>query len=1082
MRMTHPRIGIRPLILAALAGAAATIPAHAQSRTWLGGSGSWFTPANWNPADAPDTAAETAILSAAGIYTVSVPGTLTIGGFSLSTPTASIAVDPGFELRLAGGSTNSGTVVINATGVNSGTFYRSLNSHTLSGSGVLRLNANAGNLDSAARVDNGGGQVLTNAAGHTIAGTGRVHGNLTNNGMVSADIGGATLDLFGSTKTNNSAFQALAGATLGVTSSTVNQGAAGSILADGGLVAICGSAINGGAVSAINGGLVRNTCTSNYAAVSTNGPLVIDAGTEMRVSSSLTNTGFITVNGAGINSGTLFRFIASTSLGGGGVITLNAHPDNLDSAAMVDNGGGQVLTLDAGTINGAGRIYSGVVNNGLISADVNGRTLQLFGSTKTNNATMRATAGGRLDLNSCTVNQAGGGTIIADNSPVTICSSTINGGTLAAAGTGRFTNTCTSTCDDVANAAPLDVAAGTEMRLVGSLVNSGTITVNPTMAGSGTLLRSLSTLSISGGGTIILNADPGNLDTAYMVDNGGGQVTTNADNTIRGRGRIYSNLINDGLVTADVSGGVLDLSGSTKTNRSVMRAESGGTLALTNVNLVQTTGPGAVQALGGLVSIAGATITGGSISASGPGGLARNAATSLYLSTTISGPFEVAAGTEMRLGNSAALTNNGTITVNPTSVVTGTLVRALATNTIAGSGQIVLAAHPSNLDTAYFTDNGGGQVTTNGPSHTIRGVGRIYANFTNNGTVLADVPGALLQASGSTKTNNALMAATSGGQLDFTGLTLNQGLGGLVRADAGSLVTFCSSTVNDGVILAMPGGECRITCTSTVNDSLVEGVFNVTPGNELRTAGGFTNNGTVTINQSAANLGTLLRCTASMTIDGSGTLRLNAHPANLDTAYITDNGGGQVFTNAPGHTVSGLGRFYGRVTNNGILSPGDGPGGVGRFEAFNVLNSGETADFRFDISGPGNNPASFDRITSNSPITVNGTLYARAIGYTPSIGETFDIIVGASRAGTFDVHDTSGFDVVYLANGVRLVAICEPDVNQDGNVDQDDVTYLINVIGGGDNPTGIDPDFNRDGNVDQDDITTLINAVAGGGC
>jgi hypothetical protein len=59
---------------------------------------------------------------------------------------------------------------------------------------------------------------------------------------------------------------------------------------------------------------------------------------------------------------------------------------------------------------------------------------------------------------------------------------------------------------------------------------------------------------------------------------------------------------------------------------------------------------------------------------------------------------------------------------------------------------------------------------------------------------------------------------------------------------------------------------------------------------------------------------------------------------------------------------------------------------------------------------------------------------------------------------------------------------CDPDMNQDGNVDQDDVASLINVIGGGANPTGIDPDFNRDGNADQDDVSALIDVIAGGGC
>jgi len=59
---------------------------------------------------------------------------------------------------------------------------------------------------------------------------------------------------------------------------------------------------------------------------------------------------------------------------------------------------------------------------------------------------------------------------------------------------------------------------------------------------------------------------------------------------------------------------------------------------------------------------------------------------------------------------------------------------------------------------------------------------------------------------------------------------------------------------------------------------------------------------------------------------------------------------------------------------------------------------------------------------------------------------------------------------------------CDPDLNQDGNVDQDDLAYLIGVVAGGSNPTGIDPDFNRDGNADQDDIDALLNVIAGGPC
>lgn len=59
---------------------------------------------------------------------------------------------------------------------------------------------------------------------------------------------------------------------------------------------------------------------------------------------------------------------------------------------------------------------------------------------------------------------------------------------------------------------------------------------------------------------------------------------------------------------------------------------------------------------------------------------------------------------------------------------------------------------------------------------------------------------------------------------------------------------------------------------------------------------------------------------------------------------------------------------------------------------------------------------------------------------------------------------------------------CDADLNWDGSADAGDIDYLVNVLSGGDNPTGRFPDFNRDGNEDQDDVAALINTIAGGGC
>ncbi|MCE7973850.1 MAG: hypothetical protein DYG92_05905 [Leptolyngbya sp. PLA1] len=74
---------------------------------------------------------------------------------------------------------------------------------------------------------------------------------------------------------------------------------------------------------------------------------------------------------------------------------------------------------------------------------------------------------------------------------------------------------------------------------------------------------------------------------------------------------------------------------------------------------------------------------------------------------------------------------------------------------------------------------------------------------------------------------------------------------------------------------------------------------------------------------------------------------------------------------------------------------------------------------------------------------------------------------------------------MFTADDVVFIPVeqpCDPDMNQDGNIDQDDVLFLISVIGGGDNLTGIDPDFNRDGNADQDDVLALIQVIGGGDC
>ncbi|MDX2115614.1 MAG: DUF11 domain-containing protein, partial [Planctomycetota bacterium] len=76
----------------------------------------------------------------------------------------------------------------------------------------------------------------------------------------------------------------------------------------------------------------------------------------------------------------------------------------------------------------------------------------------------------------------------------------------------------------------------------------------------------------------------------------------------------------------------------------------------------------------------------------------------------------------------------------------------------------------------------------------------------------------------------------------------------------------------------------------------------------------------------------------------------------------------------------------------------------------------------------------------------------------------------AAQCGGTDSDLGQALIRVSLGNGQPP---CDPDFNQDGNVDQDDIACISQVVAGDPSCSPVDPDFNRDGNVDQDDIASL---------
>jgi hypothetical protein len=103
----------------------------------------------------------------------------------------------------------------------------------------------------------------------------------------------------------------------------------------------------------------------------------------------------------------------------------------------------------------------------------------------------------------------------------------------------------------------------------------------------------------------------------------------------------------------------------------------------------------------------------------------------------------------------------------------------------------------------------------------------------------------------------------------------------------------------------------------------------------------------------------------------------------------------------------------------------------------------------FDIAGP--SFFDYDRIQVAFSGQRGGTLRVRlSNGFTPGVGATFQLITG-SFFGSFAAVDAPGF-VLLTGPSVAVQYVgfpCDPDVNQDGNADQDDVAALTNVVAGG---------------------------------
>ncbi len=615
--------------------------------------------------------------------------------------------------------TNDGVITINPTSSASGTQLDFESTGSFLGSGEVVLNS----IGSRARLRTGVGVTMTNSATHTIRGYGQIEADFINDGLVNADAASLDLTMTINPKMNNAMMMATNGGILDFTSIPVTQSVSGEILADGAgsRVDFGGTSITGGQINATGGASVE-IANAIYDGVTVSGPHNIANATSLDVFNSIVNNGVITVNPLSFGSATQIDFENTGAFLGNGEVVLNS----IDSRARLRTGVGATMTNSGShTIRGFGRIEAALINDGLVRADNPGNEIFLNIDDKVNNATMEAVNGGGLDFNSITVDQTGGGEIIADGagSGIDLNTSVILGGDLMSTG-GGLIEAVNTTLDAVNFSGDMHVLNAVTLAISNSITNNGTITINPDSFGSATQLDFVNDGAFIGNGQVVLNS----FDSRARIRTDNDSTATNtANHTIRGFGRIEAAMINNGTIRADVPSNAIFLNILDKTNNATMTAVNEAELDFNFITITQ--GPsGQISANGPdtLVDLETATIVNGQLGAIN-GGVVQ-ATNSTLDGVQCNANIGIVNATSLSIRN--GVTNEQTIIVNETGSGSATQLVWLDDSELGGSGSVVLNSFNTR---SRILISGDATTATMGEDQRLEGIGSIDAPFTNHG-------------------------------------------------------------------------------------------------------------------------------------------------------------------------------------------------------------------------------------------------------------------------------------------------------------------------------------------------------------
>jgi hypothetical protein len=949
-----------------------------------------------------NTSGTNALLNITGAAPGILTGTYDVEGNGGS---AAVKWSSGGITQIGDGGSNQGIVYV--TGANAYLEIGATNSNSalkgltsIAGNGELELDGGTSVTTTGALAVNSNGQLFVGDFG-TGGGTLNVGGSLTNAGNMEIGNTGsgsaATVKVTG-TYTNTGGKVLLQGGNASGSNALLNvSGAAPSILTgiydvqgstgsavvkwgSGGITQIGDGGSNQGIVYVTGsnaymevGSTNSNSALKGLTTIASNGELELDGGT------SVTTNGGLTVN----RNGQLFV----GDLGaGGGALNVGGPLTNGGALQVGNTGLGTGATVKVtGTYIGTG----GKVT--VVGGNVTGANALLHVSAAAP-GTLTGTYDVEGHLGSAAVKWGSGGvTQIGDGGS--------NQGIVTVTGTDAYLEVG-ATNSNSALKGLATIASNGELELNGgaSVTTTGALAVN----GNGQLL-----VGDSGTGGASFKTG-GSLTNSHYVQVGNTVLTSGASINVG------TSLTNNATGTIDVYGGnvipggsVLEITGPTLANSGTINLFAGiGAAGLSINGNVALSGTGTINLSNNANNIISATVATDTLTNSstiqGSGAIANlgivNKGTIIanqpvplrILPSTAGlnnqGTLSVFAGDTMQIGTSSgsALKNfSGTTLSGGTYSVGGTLqfgasgasiVTDAANISLAGTGARIIDFGDNNVLTNLATITSTGSFTLGASYGTFTTVG----NFTNNGTL-------------SVGAGDKFIVNLSHGLTNFSGTTLTGGS----YSVSGTLQFAGANIVTNAANITLASSTAAIVNQSSTNalmgftTNAAAGKFTLSGNAGLTTSGGsFTNAGLFTVSTGSTFKvgGSSFNFTQT-----AGTTTVDGTLAGASAGSLSLNGG----------SLFGTGTVNYGVVDAGTISPGDSVAQTGKLGVTGTYkqNSGGALDVTIGGTTAG---ATYDQLNVTSTATLGGTLnISLASGYTPAVGNTFDILNASSISGNF---------------------------------------------------------------------------------